>query len=109
MNESTEDLDLLIHEFMRGRKGNLSETQEQTLKFYRDELKRNYNLRGRTRTFVEEMVTQNCSDMFVFIEFEYKYAKHNVAASNHHNDFGLCCAIEPYLEFFNNETKVCFF
>ena len=93
---------------MRGRKGNLSETQEQTLKFYRDELERNYNWRGRTRK-LEEIVTQNCSDMNVFIEFESKYVKHNVAGSNQHNDFGLCCNIDPYLEFINNETKVYFF
>ena len=107
LNESSEDLDLLIHEFIVGRKGNLSKTQEQTMQFYRNELQRNYNWSGRIRKF-NEIVTQPCSDMNIFIEYGAKFIKYDVAGEIQHCDYGLCCTIEPYLEFFNNETKVYF-
>ena len=74
------------------------------MQFYRNELQRNYKEHGE----FDEIIIQPCSDMNIFIEYESKFIKYDVAGSLQHCDFGLCCTIEPYLEFFNNETKVYF-
>ena len=94
--EDMENRQLLLNEFVFGRKGNLSQDHENTMKQFR--------LWFEQFNSFSQTTSQKCNDLFISINFQrnnytWKNSKGVTGPLYYPTDFGVCCIFVPHLYF----------